>query len=386
MTHRFPNEAGGVSGVARQSNPFNNPLPASVLLPSGVDSMPIQGTWDFQSNSRALHNVQVDPSNPNNIHAVITGLTDNSGKDVGSDTRRCFYTFSSDAGKHWKAPVILSKLRSGYADLQLFQRNGVWLPVIAAHQYTDPSGTPTISSLWIEKGNPGDGNFANCVGSDTSVERNLGLIIWPSIAVSNDGTHVYMIATVSPPTGSSPSQLQFGVWNLSPDTAIFKGWTQEPGSIDPNNGDAGITSGGAYRIEVSKSGNIGIMWLNTEGGTPSGDGSIYFTQSTDGGMTWDSTIASIVEGPTFTQRTVNDNQGNTYSWTPQAYLDFWYDGDQPHFIYSGIFIYETSAGVQYFPYSSTVYYVPDTIEGDSIPVANANLSAPAGSRKCSQHS
>src|SRR5580700_2307281 len=79
ILHRYPNEAGGVS-VARQSNPFNNPLPASVLLPSGVDSMPIQGTWDFQSNSRALHNVQVDPSNPNNIHAVITAMIDNSGK------------------------------------------------------------------------------------------------------------------------------------------------------------------------------------------------------------------------------------------------------------------------------------------------------------------
>ncbi len=372
--HTFPNESGGLGNVAPSGSHLFVPLPQSVKLPSGVDSIPVNGTWPQQSNSRALHNIQVDPSNPNNIHAVITGLTDNSGKDVGSLTRHCFYTFSSDAGKHWKAPVILSQYRSGYADMQLVQRSpGVWIPVIAAHHYLNSSGSQTESALWVEKGNPGDGNFAQCEGSGTTMEGSISLIIWPCIAVSPDGKSVYMIASVSPATsGGAEDQLQFGVWNLSADTAVFQGWTAEPGSTDANNGAAGITSGGAYRIEVSKSGHIGVMWENTQ----SSDGSIYFSESTDGGNNWSSTIPYILEGASFTSRTVNDNSGNTYSWTPSGSLDFWYVGDVPHFIYVGDF--DDAGGGLYFPYSTSIYYVPDPNEGDSIMVANAALNAGTG--------
>lgn len=376
MRNSFPSEAGGLNTPLPQGTNLFHPLPASVLLPSGLDSMPVEGTWDFQSNSRALHNIQIDPSNSNNIHAVITGTTNISGTDPGSLTRRCFYTFSSDAGKHWTTPVILSKFRSGYADMQLFERNNQWVPVIAAHQYTNAAGTETISSLWVEKGNPGDGNFANCLGSSTTLEGIGSLIIWPCIAVSPDSKSVYMISSVSPATTSSgEDQLQFGVWSLgeNQDTAIFQGWTAEPGSTDNTNPDAGITSGGTYRIEVSQSGHIGVMWLNTEPATsansPSPDGSIYFSESTDGGNTWSSSIPYIVEGANLTERL--DASGN-YLWTPSGSLDFWYDGDQPHFMYVGDF--DDASNNTYLPYSTEIYYVPDAVEGDSIAVANATLN------------
>jgi hypothetical protein len=379
MKRGFPSETPGSGSNAPVSSHFFKPLSASVLLPSGVDSLPINSTWSFQSNGRALHSMQIDPSNPSNIHAVITAMTDNSGKDLGSVSRRAMYTFSSDAGKHWTQPTILGKFRSGYADMKLFQRNGKYVPVIAAHAYVDATGNPTISDLWIEKGNPGDGNFAVCKGNDTIPATGyVGLIIWPSIAVSNDGKFVYMISSVSPATGGSPDQLQFGVWKMdaAQDSAVFQGWSAEPGSTDANNPGAGICLGGAYRIGVSQSGHIGVTWQNSASGNPSTDGSIYFSESTDSGKTWSSTIPTIASGPTLTGRTVADNASNTYAWTPSSHLDFWYDGDQPRLIYVGFY---NDAPSYYLPYTSEIYYVPDAVEGDSIPVAIGELNASPGS-------
>ncbi len=375
IQHSTPNERGGLSAPSTMGTHHFINLPESVLLPSGIDSMPIAGTWPQQSNSRALHNIQVDPTDPNKIHAVITGMTDNSGNDIGSLTRRAMYTYSTDAGKTWKAPVILGKLRSGYADMKLFQRNGQWLPVIAAHTYLNASGNPTVSALWIEKGNPGDGKFAQCNGTSVTASGSSNqLIIWPAIAVSTDSKKIYMIASVSPATGGAADQLQFGVWdmNATGDSAVFGGWSQEPGSSDANNVGAGLTSGGAYRIQVSQSGHIGIMWQNSE----TTDQSLYFNESTDGGSTWYPTLTPVVTGPSNTNRTVSDQTGNTYSWTPSGHFDFWYDGDQSHFMYVGF--YDDATDGFYFPYSSEMYYMPDAVEGDSIPVAIGELNGTPG--------
>src|SRR5205823_3152395 len=108
-----------------------NPLPLSVSIPGDV--IPVQGTWPQQSNSRGLHNLQVDPSNSNNIHAVITATTDLTGSNTLVPSRRCFYTFSSNAGKSWSTPVTIGTNRTGYADMKLMLRNGEYVPVIAAH-------------------------------------------------------------------------------------------------------------------------------------------------------------------------------------------------------------------------------------------------------------
>src|SRR5438270_7588105 len=77
-----------------------NPLPATISVP-GVDMIPVTSSFPWQSNGRALHNIQVDPSDPNTIHAVLTGTTDLTVADRANlTTRRCFYTVSHDAGKN----------------------------------------------------------------------------------------------------------------------------------------------------------------------------------------------------------------------------------------------------------------------------------------------
>jgi hypothetical protein len=367
ISRSYPRESGNPYGSPATRIISNNPLPESVILPPGTDSIPVASMWSEQSNSRALHNIQVDPSDPNKIHAVITGMTNVSGNDVGSLTRRVFYTYSSDAGKHWTKPVTLGKFRSGYADMVLYKRNGEWVPAIAAHVFLNADGSQITSSLWIEKGHEGEGNFAQCNGSVTSAGGSDENIIWPAIAVSSDGAHVYMIASVSPATvGGSEDDLQFGVWNLSSDTAIFQGWTATPGAGDNNNPTAGITSGGAYRIQVSQSGHIGVAWVNSQ----TADGSIYFSESTDKGVTWSSTIPTIAAGANLTDRVISDANNNQYEWTPTGSLDFWYDGDQPRFIYIGYY----NNTKYYLPYTTTIYYVPDVNPADTIAIASADIS------------
>ncbi len=371
MTHSFPREGGGIYGVPRAAaDPI---IPASIYIP-GTDSMPVVGAWAEQSNARALHNIQVDPTDPNKIHAVITGMTDVSGNDINSVSRRAFYTYSSDGGKHWTTAVVLGRFRSGYADMALYQRNGEWVPVIAAHVYASSDPNSVVSALWIEKGHEGDGNFAECLGNNQTVDGNTSSqIIWPSIAVSADGQYVYMIGAVYTTTTAGQDQLQFGVWNLSADTAIFQGWTAKPGAGDPNNTGAGITSGGEYRIAVSQSGHIGVAWVNSV----SGDGSIYFSESADKGVTWSSTIPMIAMSGSQTDRTFQPPQSPyTYFWTPAASIDFWYNGDTPQFIYVGV--YDDAADGYYLPYTTTLYFVRDANYADTIPIATAGLTGGPG--------
>src|SRR5437868_10984284 len=70
LRHAAPVEVPSVSPVYRSMHSDASPLDITV---SGVDPIPLSGTWAYQSNySRPLHNMQVHPSNPNYIHAVLT--------------------------------------------------------------------------------------------------------------------------------------------------------------------------------------------------------------------------------------------------------------------------------------------------------------------------
>ncbi|HWF43646.1 MAG TPA: hypothetical protein VG537_03290, partial [Candidatus Kapabacteria bacterium] len=207
--HSFPREQGTPAMASPDQNPLvSNSLPLSITIPG--NPLPFQGTWPQQSNSRGLHNIQVDPSNPNNIHAVITANADLSGKNTAVPDRRCYYTFSHDGGVTWSTPVTIGKFRTGYADMKLMLRNGEYVPVIAAHMLTSANSADVTCGLWIEKGSPGAGNFAACIAP-----FNGSTIIWPNIAISPDQKKVYMAASVSPVSGGSAQQLQFGIWTLN---------------------------------------------------------------------------------------------------------------------------------------------------------------------------
>jgi len=349
------------------------PLNPSVAMPAGLDSLPVQGSFAFQSDGRPLHNIQIDPSNPKNIHVVITDATDPSAKDTAQLlTRRCYYTFSSDGGVTWKAPVKFSTVRTGYADMQLFQRNGKYVPIIAAHRVTSKGASSIGTGLWIEKGNPGDGNFSESLAPRITADGSANSdIAWPTMAMSVTNDTAFVLATVNPPTGSTPDQLQFGrfILNAAKDSAVFDGtqWDAAPGSGDNNNPTAGLAgAGGEQRIRVSPSGKIGVLWANADASTP--DLGLYFAESTDGGNTWPTTLNALwnpsVQTPDANNAVLAPTSGD---------IDFWYDGENPKFLF---LLAATILNNQtYYPSTSTLaFYNPTDGTNQIVPIISPYVS------------
>ena len=379
-----------VSERSVSSNPVasgipSSPLSALVAVPSGLDSLPVSGSFQFQSDGRPLHNIQIDPDHPNQIHAVITDALDPSAADTALLlTRRCFYTFSSDGGKTWKKPVTFSTVRTGYADMQLFKRNGVYVPIIAAHRVLTTTSSDVEIGVWIEKGNPGDGNFAECLAPTVTADGVAGSnILWPTLAMSPTNDTAYVIGTIEPAsTTDPPGQLQFGrfIMNSTQDSAVFDAsnngaWIAAPGEGDPNNPNAGVTSsGGGSRIRVSPSGTIGIFWINDnydlDGNGP--DFGAYFVESTDGGNTWPTSNAPLWA----TNQTTPD--ANSAQLAPTTGdVDFWFDGENPKFFMLMVATIITSSNGEYYPSTATPAFLnPTDGSGTIVPIVSSYLTTP----------
>lgn len=319
-----------------------NPLSPTIALPSGQDQIPVSGWWTQQSNGRALHNIQVDPSDPNKIHVVITGNTTFDVSDTtDAASRVCYYCYSSDRGQHWGTPVVLqpagsTQQRQGYADMVLMQRNGEYVPVIICHRYW-PSGRQEVyTTLYVEKGHAGEGKFSQSLYNNLvrkSVDGTTADIIWPSIALSADGKSVYAIASVSPGT---IDELQFGYFtlNAAKDSAsAFSGWIAKPGDF-AGTPQLGLTYGGDYRMYVAPSGRIGVAWecLPTQSlSAPVEDPmwGIFYSESSDGGQNWSEVPIEITSIDP-------DQDGNGLQSRPTGSFDFWFDGagDTAKFVYT----------------------------------------------------
>jgi hypothetical protein len=371
--------AGGsvVSGIP------SSPLSALVAVPSGLDSLPVSGSFQFQSDGRPLHNIQIDPDHPNQIHAVITDALDPSAADTALLlTRRCFYTYSSDGGAHWKAPVTFSTVRTGYADMQLFKRNGVYVPIIAAHRVLTTTSSDVETGVWIEKGNPGDGNFAECLAPTVSADGVAGSnILWPTVAMSPTNDTAYVIGTIEQAsTTDPPGQLQFGrfIMNSTQDSAVFDGsnagaWIAAPGEGDPNNPYAGVTSsGGGSRIRVSPSGTIGIFWINDnydlDGNGP--DFGAYFVESTDGGNTWPTSNTAL-----WSPAAQNEDNNGAQLTPSDGDVDFWFDGENPKFFMLLTATIISSSDGEYYPSTATPsFFNPTDGTGQIVPIVSTYLT------------
>jgi hypothetical protein len=296
-----------------------SPLSALVSVPGAVD-IGISGKYHTQTGRGGLHNIQVDPDNPQKIHVVVMTALNVKNSDTTTANnypqRNIYYTYSADGGITWKAAKKVAPFRAGFAAMILYKRNGVYVPIIAAHRYTNDVSKQFISALYVEKGAPGDGTFEEAAADMTTAEGDTREILWPSIAVSTDNTKVYMISSTNRTTTSDPLyHLQFTTFTLDDQgTPTFTGWKQGP-SYDLDNG---LTTGGNYMINVSKSGKIGIIWQAYDFGTP--DRGLYLSESTNGGTTWSSAIT--VYYPAATQTT-----GGNINFDPSG-LDFFYDNDE----------------------------------------------------------
>lgn len=321
----LPSERATGNANIKRSVP-TSPLSAQVNV-AGATNVGITGKWYTQTQSGGLHNIQVDPSNPNNIH-VCAMQAFNVVPDDTLDAsyylnRRVYYVFSSDGGASWSTAKPIAGLRTGYPDMILMQRDGKYVPVIAAHRNVSDEGSDVSTALFIEAGNPGDGNFTYVEGSRVTYLDGLRDIIWPSIALSKDGTKVFVI---SAPFDNPIDYLQFGYFTLNAEKtgATFSGWKAGPAAND----DRALASGGFYRIRVAASGKLGVVWQNYDYSTP--DLGLYYSESTDEGTSW-STPTNVY----FAHGTNYESNGESYSHVPDDGLDFLYDGEEPVVCFTG---------------------------------------------------
>ncbi len=298
----------------------------------GADSLPIWGHFQQQqSDGRALHNIQVDPSNPLNVHAVVMEETSTNPSDTFFSYRRLLYSFSSDGGHTWKTPDTLGTARTGFASMVLYKHNGNYVPIIAGHMYQSNSNSSLIeSAIWVEQGNPGDGNFAMtpCPTTDSNGTADL---LWPYVGVSPSGNTIYIVSCYDDPNSTSAvGFLQFGTFTIDESgKATFNHWSSI-GAYDTIDNYAGYDQEGDVVLRVSPQGKIGLLWRETDYFNGPNT-SLNFIESTDGGNTWPSSFNPL---EAIVDQEFQDPSGNDVYSGPWTGLDFFYSGENAKIVWS----------------------------------------------------
>lgn len=316
------------------------PLSPQISVSGAVD-IGIAGKWPIQSNKGGLHNLQIDPSNTSKIHVVIMQDLDVNEDTIATDyfvNRNAYYLYSGDGGATWSAPKAISTGRTGYPVMIMMERNGVYVPVIAAH--TQNEAGDVTSSLYLEQGAPGDGNFKEILTDFTNYSGDTRQIIWPSIALASDGSKVYIIASSFRTSATDPYDfLQFGYFTLDAQKtdAVWSGWKQGPAA---GTEDA-LAIGGLYRIVTTPSGKIGIVWKNTN--YDAGILNMFYSESNDGGSIWSvpKSFFEAIPAP------------STGSYEAQSGFDLFYDNDVPVVVFGA---YATDLAGSYFPASGSIWF------------------------------
>ncbi len=335
-------------------NTKDNRLPESIAIPGAV-FIGVSTKYHVQTNHGGLHNIQVDPLNPQRIHAVVMaapniGVADTVGGAY--PTRNIFYVFSNDGGVTWSAPKAISSVRAGFPDMILYKRGANYVPIIGAHRYAAASATDFICALYVEMGDPGAGNFKETL-TDRKATVTTGLrdILWPSIAVSPDNQTVYMAASLNETNAEQhdgkftfyPSEI--GSFTLdATGSATWNGWKTGPNGPG---GTEGRTSGGEYVLRVSPTGKLGLAWDNYDFNTP--DLGLYFAESKDAGATWVSNYQPIWS-------TLSTSNTAGFFLRPGFGLDMFYDGEKVKLITGLWEDQEKTSGDLYMPNSGGIGY------------------------------
>lgn len=360
------------------TTPFLNPSYAPAAQPqahdvAGAVFTGVAGTYDRQTNGGPLHNFQIDPSNPQRIHAAIMTTISNLPADTAGfayPSRRVMYINSTDGGLTWSTPVALGNIRGGYPSMVLARRGTSYYPVIAMHQVPEDGLTTLVVGLYVQKD---DGTFSYSHTESPEDAPGDGEYIWPQIAISPDQSTVYMVATYSYPTpgaGAFPDYqpIKFGTFTL--DATGGSTWNGWKSTILGDFAGRNLGYAGLYALRVSEGGKIGLLYANHN--YAEADQGTYFVESTDQGTTWLTGgpneedpqplfPALIAEIEDFGNRTmVTDG------------LDFFYQGETPHFTMVmnrkiGPYDSPDSMGV-YYPTTSELYYYKK--DADNIKIIN----------------
>ncbi len=371
------------SGMATPAR-HNASLPLSVPIKfSGTIPIGLEGMYQEQSANRGLHNIIVDPDHPQNLHAAVTFALNVTEADTVAGKNflpqlRVYYLFSSDDGKTWSQPKAIADVHTRTPEMILVKRGTDNIPAIAAVRNNADTNNPYTCALYIEQGKPGDGNFKEILTDRKTFRDSIRNINDPSIALSGDGTKIFMTAGIDNINKNTPQYVQFGTFTLSEDkkNAIWGGWKPGPnpgakGAEDP----LGFAFPWSTSVRVSPSGKLGVVWINRDYGTP--DLSVYLSESIDGGATWLTTPKTVMT-PLSTGQTPDPN-GKPYVYVAFN-TDFWYAGEHAQCVTAG-FYYNRDSGAGkgfYIPQSGTMLYWNDALSQPVLLMSKEN-DTPLGS-------
>ncbi len=218
----------------------------------------LRNYYDLESNGTPLQ-IWQDPANPNNLHAVYTY----SSQESGWTDRTIQYFFSADKGATWNFMAnVPASGRCGFGTISGLS-SGV--AIIASHNNAG-SSTNVRTQLSIDAF-PGLGSFTTVdPGGATSQ------YIWPRVVGTSNVSNANKFVFAGSTNPGDSSFYNVGT-SLSANTFLgYKAYNAAPAE--------------GYALARGSDGRIGIAYINDGVNDPANYGCVYLMESTNAGTTF----------------------------------------------------------------------------------------------------
>ncbi|MBS1513809.1 MAG: T9SS type A sorting domain-containing protein [Bacteroidetes bacterium] len=298
---------------------------------SFVQLSSLRNYYDLESNGTPLQ-IWQDPSNPNNIHAVYTY----SSQETGWADRTIQYFFSSDKGATWVfVGNVPSSGRAGFGTI-----SGLSTGVALIGCHTNAGISTNVRTQFFVDAFPGLGSFTNL---DPGGAANA--YIWPRVVgglnVSITNKFVFIAST----SGADSSFYGIGTSINSSNFVPYSRINADPAEC--------------YSIARGSDGRIGIAYKIDDARFPTEVGDVYFTESTNFGSNFNTPVK------------IFDANLNTDSLGNLRGISMVYKGNTPCVVFETI--KQTTSGT-FFPASPSKirFWSPAVNSGNSLIIADEN--------------
>lgn len=229
----------------------------------------LSGYDDYKTNGEVNHFLQIDPANPNNMHAIDVQTPQSD--PTGGTTRQVKYSISADGGSTWAyATDVPINRRAGFPVLDLL--NGI---AVVGNHNTNTGTTFNETTLYVDQAIQA-GSF-----NEYLFPTHVPYGIWPQIATLSNG-NVCILSRRNILTGAANNYetLYVNLWNgtsMQPRSPFF---------ITNNIYTGAVGSNMQYQVATNKAGMVvGVAYPVLEIDTL-GVAKVFARTSTDNGATW----------------------------------------------------------------------------------------------------
>lgn len=258
----------------------------------------ITGFYDYKSNGEANIFIQVDPSNPQNVH--VTDYQTDSTDPTGANLRRTRYAASTNGGANWEVlDFEVPDVRSGFPVLIL--KNG---QAIIANHSTNNGGI-LDANLYVDIA-PVTGVF-----EEKAYSTHAPFGIWPQIALQGDGS-VGMVSRRNVSSTAPPETLYYAKWDgsstlIGARTPVYISGMTFVGTVGSN-----------MRFHLGSSGNnVTAIIAPVNQDDTLGNSKVFARTSTNNGTTWgDVTTIFAPFTENAGQDTIASSGGSGFTYKP----------------------------------------------------------------------